>query len=68
MLRLWVYRYLNDRFGQVGDVGNMCPATLFKLLDYYYSENLIWNHTMYVHMELLLLLLAWNYIYLLERT
>ena len=33
MLRLWVYGYLNDRIGQVGDVGNMCPVTLFKLLD-----------------------------------
>jgi hypothetical protein len=32
MLRLWVYGFLNNRFGQVGDVGNMCPATLFKLL------------------------------------
>ena len=36
MLSLWVYRYLNDRFGQVGDVGNMCPATLFKLVDIIY--------------------------------
>ena len=23
-------KYLNDRFGQVGDVGIMCPATIFN--------------------------------------
>ena len=32
MFRLWVYEFLNDRFGQVGDVGIMCSAAIFKYL------------------------------------
>ena len=53
MLRLWVYEYLNDRFGQVGDVGIMCPATIFKLLGIVkYSEYLIMELYMYLYMEL----------------
>jgi hypothetical protein len=31
MLNLRFDEYLNDRFGQVGDVGIMCPATIFKI-------------------------------------
>ena len=50
MLRLWVYEYLNGRLRQVGDVGIMCPATIFKLPGIVkYSEYLI----MELYMELL---------------
>ena len=53
MLRLWVYEYLNDRFGQVGDVGIMCPATIFKLLGITNIRNTsLWNYTC---------IYAWNY-------
>ena len=53
MLRLWVYEYLNGRLGQVGDVGIMCPATIFKLLGIVkYSEYLIMELYMYLYMEL----------------
>ena len=43
MLRLWVYEYLNGRLGQVGDVGIMCPATIFKLL----GITNIWNTSLW---------------------
>jgi hypothetical protein len=46
MLRLWVYEYLNYSFGQVGDVGIMCPATIFKLLGITNIRNTsLWNYT-----------------------
>ena len=58
MLRLWVYEYLNDRFGQVGDVGIMCPATIFKLPGIVkYSEYLIMELYMYLCMELLYMII-----------
>ena len=45
---------MNDRFGQVGDVGIMCPATIFKLVGIVkYSEYLIMELYMYLYMELL---------------
>ena len=51
MLRLWFYEYLNDRFGQVGDVGIMCPATIFKLLGIANIRNTsLWNY-IYVFMH-----------------
>ena len=68
MLSLWVYEYLNDRFGQVGDVGIMCPATIFKLFGIVkYSEYLIMELYMYLYMELIYmfsmkLLLAGTYL------
>ena len=46
-------RILNDRFGQVGDVGIMCPATIFKLLGITNIRNTsLWNYTC---------IYAWNY-------
>ena len=54
LLALWPYGYLNDRFGQVGDVEIMCPATIFKLPGIVkYSEYLIMELYMYLYMELL---------------
>ena len=54
MLRLWVYEYLDDCFGQVGDVGIMCPATIFKLLGITNIQNTsLWN--------LYTCTYAWNY-------
>ena len=58
MLRLWIYEYLNDGFGQVGDVGIMCPATIFK----HYLELLIFgipHMELYMHlcMELLYMII-----------
>jgi hypothetical protein len=38
MLTLWVYECLNDCFGQVGYVGIMCPAIIFKV---------IWNYLIF---------------------
>jgi len=67
MLRLWVYEYLNDRFGQVGDVGIMCPATIFKLLGITNIRNTsLWNYTC-IYAWNYFTWLSWNY-HLLERT
>ena len=69
MLRLWVYGYLNNRFGQVGDVGNMCPATLFKLVEIINTWKPHMESFVFLQMELLLLDFGMELnIYMLEYT
>ena len=53
MLKLWFFEYLNGRFGQVGDVGIMCPATIFKSVGIINIQNTsLWNYTC---------IYTWNY-------
>jgi hypothetical protein len=55
MLTLWVYEYLNGRFGHVGDVGIMCVLQLYsKLFGIYLSVKSLrkavdyqWNTAVY---------------------